>query len=179
MTLGDISNSMTFPGLKFFISEFHNFSWFPWPVRTLSTWIACPTAASTVNTVRSAQFIHKHSTAQSNQHSSYTSTVNTDVSTVHTVTWHSSHSHLDLSHSCKHSEHCPVSTVHKMWRSRPNWVTLQLVHFLGTATFPKGVPAMHRFWLFNKISFCSLFFSTISLIRKIHMSHTQKVYKCH
>ena len=29
-----------------------------------------------------------------------------------------------------------------MWPSRPKWVALLLVHFLGTATFPKGVPCI-------------------------------------
>ena len=29
-----------------------------------------------------------------------------------------------------------------LWPSRPKWVTLLLVHFLGTATFPKGVPCI-------------------------------------
>ena len=33
-------------------------------------------------------------------------------------------------------------TWHQLWPSHPKWVALLLVHFLGTATFPKGVPCI-------------------------------------
>ena len=44
-----------------------------------------------------------------------------------------------------HGKSCPSSCKrwqwkHIMWPSRPKWVALLLVHVLGTATFPKGVP---------------------------------------
>ena len=53
-----------------------------------------------------------------------------------------------------------------MWPSRPKWVALLLVHFLGTATSSKG-GAMYRFWLFSRISFSSHF-----EIQKMHLLYT-------
>ena len=65
---------------------------------------------------------------------------------------------------CKYPNWIRCESFEHLWASRPKWVTLLLVHF------PKG-GAMNRFWLFNGISFYSLFY-----IRKIHLLHSQNVY---